>query len=175
MKISYLFDEDDYLNPQNFLRGREIVSWLIIEAIILLIGLALGRMTYWITQDLNFSIFLFCMVLLSLNLVLFGLFWLVIVIKLRFAQKRGLFGWIHINFTDDGFYLLRGPSLDKFPQNQGYFQEWSNVKRLRESKDYFYLSLGLGQEIMIPKRAFTDEEINQFKDLLQSRGNIDIK
>lgn len=167
MKISYYFHEDDYLNLQNFLRGWEMISWLIIELVILTIGLAIGGITYWISGDGSFSSFFFLMTLLSLNLILFVSFWFIIVIKLRFAQKRGLFGWVHMNFTDDGFYLLRSQSFNRSEKNQGYYQSWSGVKSLRESKDYFYLSMGLGKEIMIPKRAFAKEEIDQFRTYIK--------
>ena len=168
LKISYLFDEDDYLNLQNFLRGWEIVSWLTIEIVILFVSFMIGGLIYWFGANVAFSSFFFLMTLLFLNLLLFGLFWLSIVIKLQFARKRGLFGWIHINFTDEGFYVLRSQNFDRSEENQGYFQAWSEVKRLRESKDYFYLSMGLGKEIMIPKRAFADGEVEQFKNYLKN-------
>lgn len=108
------------------------------------------------------------MILLLLNLIVFGLFWLLIVIKLSRARKKGLFGWIHLNFTENGFHLLRSQSFHRSEDDQGYFQAWSGVKRLRESKDYFFLSLGMGKEMIIPKRAFSaKEDVEVFKQYVK--------
>lgn len=170
LKIIYRFGENDFLNFQSFLRGWEIISWLIIEMMIVCVGILVGGIIYWISDQLRLSYFLFVIVLLLLNIVLFGSFWLLIVIKLTRARQKGLFGWVHLNFTEKGFHLLRSQSFERSEGDQGYFQAWSGVKRLRESKDYFFLSLGMGKEIIIPKRAFSiQEEIDVFRKYVNKR------
>lgn len=165
MKISYQFGEDDFLNFQSYARRWELFTWLIIEVFFLLTAILTGIIVTWISDDPSWGMFFLMMVYLGLNLVMFALLWLLIVWRLKSARKNQLFGQVEITFSDEGLTLMRENTTGQDEEKQTYFQPWSGVKRLKESKDYFFLTLGVGKEIVIPKRAFPSaDKLSHFRE-----------
>lgn len=169
MNLTYDFDENDFLNFQTYFRGLEMIGWLILEVISIIVGCVVAVVVHLFTTDLQISLIWFVMILLIANLLLFSLLWLLAVIKLRSARKQQLFGQIDLKLTPEGFHLYNHQLAQKSEAYQGHFQKWALVKQLKESKDYFFLSLGLGRVFIVPKRTFgTQDDLQVFRDNVHS-------
>lgn len=51
--------------------------------------------------------------------------------------------------------------------------KWKHFTNIKETKNYFFLSLKNGQKMILPKRDFSNfEQLQEFKDLLETKiGN----
>lgn len=165
MRISYQFGEDDFLNFQSYARRWELLMWLFIEGFFLFSAIIIGIFVTWVSDDVSWGMLFLTMIFLSLNLVMFFLLWLSIVWRLNSARKNQLFGQVELTVSDEGLTLARENTVDSVEEKKTYFQPWTGVKRLKESRDYFFLTLGVGKEIVVPKRAFlSTDELSQFRD-----------
>lgn len=165
MKVHYEFDENDFLNFQSYFRGLELLGWFLIECMVIIIGCVISGIVYQISGEWNWSVLAGLMILISSHLFLFIFLWLLAVIKLISARKRNVFGKIDFAVSDQGFHLFHHQLAAKDAAYRGHFQPWSVIKKIKESKDYFFLSLGLGKEFIVPKRAFaTITELEQFRN-----------
>ena len=172
MKISYEFDENDFLNFQSYFRGLELLGWLLIQSMVIALGFLISWIVYWMSGELHWNILTGLMVLIGCNLLLFCFLWFLAVIKLSNARKRNVFGKIDFSISHDGFHLFHHQLAKQDPNYHGHAQPWTVIKKMKESRDYFFLSLGRGKEFVVPKRAFaTNTEMDEFRN--QVRNSIE--
>ena len=162
MQVTYQITESDFCDGQVTYRKRNFVSrWSWIGLVALLAVCTLFEATVITLAPRQRSLLSGWMIFSAICTVLLALlYWLGPRLEARkqYRNAPSAKGTVNLEILDNGLRFVSAASTGEAP--------WSHYLKCLEGKAVFLLFLNPRVFVLIPKRAFTAEQENQFRTLL---------
>lgn len=156
--ISFQISEKEFRRAMLGLWGSNR-TWIyvVIAAVLLLVNFTMAILE----EQYKMVILTWLLPLVTICVLSIGIYWF----NLNRAYKQTAFSKGELNYT----FNEEGIQYD-VPDSNGNLK-WSALKKVKESKEFFYLYTTKVTAIIIPKRAFKiEDDLTAFKNLVVSRN-----